>query len=204
MNIGSTRKKRAYKLAANNIGLNADADALIRYLDGQDSDLNPKMQEIMDRVVETKALILQHGSYPRVVNLLKKIHGYSEATAYRDIRLVEKVIGNLLRASKDVKRAIAEEMILKTKELAEKTADSRGMAACDKNYITLHALDKEDTELPDLSNFEFHTIVVAVIPEQVGLNPPTDEELASEFDDWCAKNVEDIDYEEEEEVEDAG
>lgn len=188
-----------YQLSADNIGLNADADELIRYLDGQSSNLSPKAEEMLERVIETKALIMEHKTYARVVKIIRKIRGCSLATAYRDIALVEKVIGNLVRASKDVKRAIAEEMILKSKELAISAGDTRSLAAIDKNYMQLHQLDEEDAELPDLSAFEPHQIIVAVIPDQVGIDPPDDDELESRFQNWVGGQAEDIDYEEDEE-----
>ncbi len=185
-----------YSFTADRIGLNSDADELIRYLDGQDSEISQKAEDMLQRVIETRALIMEHKTYSRVVKILRKIHGYSLATAYRDISLTEKVLGNLVRASKDVKRAIAEEMILKSKELAISRNDTRSLAAIDKNYILLHQLDKDDPELPDLSTFEFHPIIVAVIPEQVGVDPPDPQELETRFENWIGQDIEDVEFEE--------
>lgn len=179
-----------HKLPADNLGLNADADELIRYLDGQKHELSAKAEQMLERVVKARALIMKHKTYHRVAKILQKTEGYSLATAYRDIALVEKVLGNLVRASKDVKRAIAEEMILKSKELAIAAGDTRSLAGIDKNYIQLHQLDKDEAELPDLSSFDFHPIIVAIIPEQVGINPPPEDELEKQFANWLPHSTE--------------
>ncbi len=190
------RKRRAFAFPADKLGLNADADELIRYLDGHDSAISDKMEEMLQRVVETKALILEHKTYGRTVKILKKVHGYSESTAWRDIKLVERVIGNLVRASKDVKRAIAEEMILQSKELAIRNDDTKALAAIDANYIKLHQLDKEDPEELDASHYDFSTILFAVIPDQVGVDPPNDDELMERFRNWLPNNSSETNYEE--------
>lgn len=192
-------------LSAENLGFQTEAQRLIDYLEGKkvlthkkahkedEPMLSEHLAEKLDRVITTRSLIMEHKIYSRVARVLEKTYNYSQATAYRDIRLTELVFGNLVRASKDMKRAIAEEMIIQSRDLAIAKEDTRSLAAIDKNYIALHGLDKEEGELPDLSSFEFQPIIVAVIPEQVGYKPPKEEDLRQRFSDWAG--AEDVDFE---------
>lgn len=81
------------------------------------------------------------------------------------------------------KKAIEEigrlnEKLTKTRNLLisdrEKMIDRKqvkSLPATTRNYILLHGLDREDSEMPDLSDFEWRMNIIAILPEQVGLNP---------------------------------
>ena len=124
-----------------------------------------------------------------------KTFGYSEISAYRDMRHTNLIFGPVLTATKEMKRAIAEEMIRQDRELAIKKDDIRSLSATTTNYMKLHQLDKDDAEMPDVSAFVFHQNIIAVLPGQVGINPVSEDKLLESIDEWIS-NTEDVGHEE--------
>lgn len=173
------------------IGIRTDADKLIAHLSGEvDVKLSDKETELLERVISMKSLLLTHKRSEKAIAMFMESQDVSRATAYRVMRLLNQVFGNLLNVSRDVKRAIAEMMIQEDRELAKAEKDSAAMTRSTANYIKLHALDKEDSDLPDMSKFEQHTLLVAVLPEQVGVNPPSDEEILNRLSDFWNNQAE--------------
>lgn len=208
----SKRKRNKPAVKTDLLGYEYEADRLIRYLQGEtvlhhkethkedEPMVPPKLQEKLDRVIQTRAFLMEHRTVQKVVEMLQGYYHYSMASAYRDVKLCEKVFGNLLQSSKDTKRQIAEEMILESRKLAIENKDTKSLAAIDKNYIQLHNLDKEDSDIPDLSNFQFQPIIVAIEPGQVGLDPPDPSELEEKYQEWMGAEY--TDFEELEEDQD--
>lgn len=190
----SSGKKQKTSLAE--YGFRTDAEKLIAYLQAEIQEINNKDKEKLHRVMTLKSLLFEHHSSSKVIPMHMKAFDVSEATAWRDLRLVDLIFGPMERVSKDMRRAIAERMILKTRELAELRKDIATMQRCDLNYIKLYNLDKEDAELPDLSNFDFHPLIVAVLPEQVGINPLPDDEIAEKLNSWWQKQAQDVEFNE--------
>lgn len=178
-------------------GIKTDAELIIEYMQSDVDDisermkLSPRLQEKLERIITAKSLLLQHKFANKVQRMLVNTYGYSEITAMRDIQLMGKVFGPLLRVGKDLKRAVAEEMIRQDRELAIELKDARSAVAATANYMKLNLLDKEDEELMDMSNFEFRMNIIAVMPQQVGINPPSEDELISVVDGW----IENVDFE---------
>lgn len=179
-------------------GLLTDSEKLIAYLQGEitKDELNATDHEKLMRVVTTHSLLFEHKAKRKVVEMHINTFGRSEATAWRDIRLVEMIYGPLQRSNKDLKRAMAEEMILSTRDLAKLRKDTRTMSACDNNFIKLHGLDREDPELPDLTQFEQHIVLAAFAPEQVGTEQISEEDLLKRVDRFLASSAKDVEFEE--------
>jgi hypothetical protein len=193
-------KRQLTKHKVDHLGFNTDAEKIIGYLDGSfpKSALKAKLVEKVDRIVQAKAWLFEFKFQSKVVEMMINHYQYSEVTAYRDLRLMERVFGPLLRMSKDLKRALADEMIRQDRELAITNKDTKALGASTRNYILLHQLDKEDPELPDLSNFDFHPIIMAVLPEQVGQDPPSEDELLDKVSDWWESQSEEAQIEDDE------
>ena len=189
-------KRTLVKHSAKTLGFKTDAEMLVGYLQGEltEEDLLPSIKEKLQKVLVCKALLLEHLFIPKVLPILIKLYG-SESTAYRIIRLTEKVIGPLHKAIEDVKRAIAESMIMQDREMAKQLRNPIASSASTNNFMKLYGLDRSDPEMPDTSNFEFHTLIIAVMPSQVGINPPEDEILMKQYKDWTNSAVEDIEHE---------
>jgi len=190
-----SKQLRRHKV--DHLGFNSTAERIIEYLQGASDKLKPKEKEQLERITVAKSLLLEHKFQSKVVKMLKHTYDYTEITAYRDLKLMERVYGPLLNMNRDLKRAIAEEMIQQDRQLAIQLKDAKAMSQSTRNFIQLHQLDKEEVELPDLSYFDFQPIIMAVLPEQVGQNPPDEKELLQRVNDWFEDNSEDA-----EEVED--
>lgn len=173
------------------LGIRTDADKILAHLSGQvEVSLSPKEMELLNRVITLKSLLLKYKRSEKAISVFMETEGVSRATAYRDMGLLNQIFGNLLNVSRDVKRAIAEMMIQEDRKLAKKEKDSAALTRSTANYIKLHALDKEDSDLPDMSKFEQHTLLVAILPEQVGVNPPSDDELLNRLSEFWTSQAE--------------
>jgi len=186
----------------NTNGLNIDAERLLMYLqtDGDDiperEELTPHLKNKLQRITQAKSWLFEHKSQRKVAKMMANFYGYHEVTAYRDLALMQKVFGPVMNMSKEMKRAVAEEMILQDREMAKAKKDVKALNMTTANYIKLHQLDKQDPELPDVSEFEIPQLILAVLPEQVGQQPPSDDELLDRVSDWFQEQSEDVSYDE--------
>ena len=176
-----------------------DAEKILGHLEGHfpKEKLGAKVQEKMERIIQAKSWLLEHKFQQKVITLMVNLYGYSEITAYRDLKLMSRVFGPVMQMHKELKRAIADKMIEDTWVLAEEKKDFKTQNLLIKNYILLHQLDKEEAELPDLSNYEFQPVIIAVLPEQVGQNPPDENELNKRLSSWWEGRSEEVNAEEE-------
>gem|GEM_PF-4015664 len=176
-----------------------DADRILAHLQGEVGfeKLPVKTREKLDRITQARAWMLEHKFTSKVVDLLVGQYGYSQVTAYRDINLMSRIFGPFMKVHKDLKRAVAERMIEESWKQAIEAKDKKAQAALIKNYIILNQLDQDDPELPDLSNFDFQPIIMAVLPEQVGQNPPDEEEILQRLSQWFDSQAEDVEVEDE-------
>jgi hypothetical protein len=183
------------------VGVKTDAERIIAYMQADVDDiheremLSPKMQEKLNRIITAKSLLLQHKFPHKVISMLEKEYGYSLASANRDFKLMNQVFGPLLTMTRDMRKVVAEEMIRQDREMALQRKDLKGMSMSTSNYIRLHGLDKDEAELPDLSKFEFHQNIIAVMPEQVGVNPLPEEQLLEKVAEWIGNDTQDIAHE---------
>ena len=179
-------------------GFSTDAEKILGYLEGRypKSELNRKVLEKLERIIQAKSWLLEHKFQHKVVELMVQFYEYSEITAYRDLKLMSRVFGPVMQVHKDLKRAIADKMIEETWKDAADKKDLKAQNQLIKNYIALHQLDKDDPELPDLSSYEFQPVIIAVLPEQVGQNPPNEEELSDRLSSWFQDQSEEVESEE--------
>lgn len=179
-------------------GFQTDADRLLSYLTGEieENSLLPSELKKLEEVITMKSLLLEHKRVSKAIEIWKADTCKSDSSAYRCLNLCNAIFGKILAVSRDLKRAIAEEMINYDREIATAEKDAIALTRSTANFIKLHGLDREDGDLPDLKHFDAHTILVAILPEQVGINPPPDEELLSRIKGFYSKNAEDIDHEE--------
>lgn len=192
------KRKALRKHDAKPLGFKTDAEKLIACLQGdvKETALSVKLTEKLERVITCKSLLFEHKFTSKVVEMLISTYKYSQVSAYRDIKLTTLVFGPILKSTKEMKRAIAEEMIRQDREMAIAKKDISGLNSSTANFIKLHQLDKEEVDLPDLGAFEFHQNIIAVLPEQVGVHPVGNEELLQNLEDWISHRTEDISHEE--------
>lgn len=181
-------------------GLNTDAERLMLYLQHDVDDiperekLSPHLKQKLERISQAKSWLFEHKSQAKVAKMMANHYQYHEVTAYRDLALMARVFGPVMNMAKEMKRAVAEEMILQDREMAKAKKDVKALNMTTSNYIKLHNLDKQDPEIPDVSDFEIPQLILAVLPEQVGQQPPSDEELLERVSDWFKEQSEDVTY----------
>lgn len=183
------------------MGVKTDAERLIEWLQTDVDDIHPRMeltptlQQKLERITTAKSLLLQHKFVHKVQRMLMKHYSYTIASAMKDLNLMNQVFGPLMQVTRDMRKVIAEEMIRQDRDMALEMKDTKALNMTTSNYIKLYGLDKDDADLPDFSKFEFHQNIIAVLPEQVGINPPEEEQLIQKVQDWIDNNTDDIDHE---------
>lgn len=116
---------------------------------GDVKGLKPEWKQMWDKVLLIDGIIRQ---YPSSKDQLQKMREHPELQElsrtqlwrYRDA--TQELIGHTETSKKKYQRLIADELIQKGFELAERVDDSRLFADMVKQYIKLHALDVHDDD----------------------------------------------------------
>jgi hypothetical protein len=159
------------------------------------NQLTPALHVKLERIITAKSLLLQHKFVPKVQKMLMHQYGYTIGSAITDLNLCYQVFGPIMHITREMRRVIADEMIRQDRDLAVELKDVKALNQATANYIKLHQLDKDEAELPDVSHFTFHQNIIAVLPEQVGINPVSEDELLKRVGEWLSKDAENTDYE---------
>ena len=188
--------------SGNNIsvrGFKSETEKLLDHFMGVKVDLLKRERDKADIILEVKGLLITHRIASKVVDIIVATHNVHQNTAYKYIRQTEQIFGKFNKAVKEFKRIIAEEMLLETRRICIAKKDTKGLNSNDANYIKLFGLDKEDPDIPNYEEIQFHQNIIAFIPEQMSENPPDEDELmlkANEMLDKLANEAIDVDYEE--------
>jgi hypothetical protein len=183
------------------LGVRTDAERIIAFLQSDVDDvhernqLTPALHVKLERIITAKSLLLQHKFVPKVQKMLMHQYGYTIGSAITDLNLCYQVFGPIMHITREMRRVIADEMIRQDRDLAVELKDVKALNQATANYIKLHQLDKDEAELPDVSHFTFHQNIIAVLPEQVGINPVSEDELLKRVGEWLSKDAENTDYE---------
>ena len=144
---------------------------------GDVKGLKPEWKQMWDKVLLIDGIIRQ---YPSSKDQLQKMREHPELQElsrtqmwrYRDA--TQELIGHTETSKKKYQRLIADELIQKGFDLAEKVEDSRLFADMVKQYIKLHALDVHDDDgaaRPE-PNANILVIVQDGKPRTIDLNRP--------------------------------
>lgn len=119
-------------------------------------ELTEKEVELRDRWQQCWLLLCNGRTPEKVVRFMIKIYDISRSQAYMDIRQATKMFGEVIKTSKDSKRAIYEGYANKIYHLALRK-DPPDLDQANKalaNMIKLSGLDENDPDLPDFSKLE--------------------------------------------------
>ncbi len=113
--------------------------------------VNPLMLERLHRIRGLYAFWLQYPnkSTKDIVQQDIDLFKVSQSKAYEDVRLVQKLLGDIQAMTKDFARWRFNQMNERHVLMAERDRDHRAIALLEKNYIKANQLDKEDT--PDMA-----------------------------------------------------
>lgn len=113
--------------------------------------VNPLMLERLHRIRGLYAFWLQYPnkSTKAIVQQDIDLFKISQSKAYEDVRLVQKLLGDIQAMTKDFARWRFNQMNERHVLMAERDRDHRAIALLEKNFIKANQLDKEDT--PDMA-----------------------------------------------------
>jgi hypothetical protein len=113
-------------------------------------------------------LLLCNGRTPeKVVRFMNRICGIGRSQAYTDIRNASKLFGEVVKTSKDSKRALYEGFANKIYQMAlhKNPPDLDNANKALKNMIDLSGLNESDPDLPDFSKLEPSQFIINLPPE---------------------------------------
>lgn len=149
--------------------------------------LTHEQEHIRERWEKAWFLLFRNRSQKQVVDLMEKLFKISKATAYDDVRQAMALFSNPQEQMKNAKRLIAEEGILRTIKLAEKSGDLEAANKGWDKYIKLNQLDKPDVADAEKMRKQVPAQVIIVAKET---------ELKKMVQDMQEKLADDIEYEE--------
>ena len=79
-----------------------------------------------------------------IVLEIERRYSVSKSTAYEDIRIIKRLLGDLAKTTKDYHRYKFCQMIDETFDMAKRIKDARAMGAASNYYAKYTQLDKED------------------------------------------------------------
>lgn len=130
-----------------------------------ESDLTSHVREKLLRVRAVYAQLLEgKGTYQIVTNLTTE-HSVSQAQAYRELNLTEKLFGKVRKSNKAIKRQIAENMALEAYRIAKEAKDAKVMASAAKAYIDATGCAIDDPEMPDFEKIQPSINIITVSDE---------------------------------------
>lgn len=137
----------------------------LSYDELREQKVNPLMLERLHRIRGLYAFWLQYPNKTKaeVVQQDTALFKVSQSKAYEDVQLVEILLGDIQRMTKDFARWRFNMMNERHIRDAERAKDWRAVASLEKNFIKANQLDKEDT--PEIAFDE-------IVPLQI---EPTDD-----------------------------
>ena len=141
-----------------------DYQVLYDHLSGkiEEEQLTAHQLEKLHRIRACYGFLLSAKSTFFTIGSLIKTFQISQSQAYRDLRLTEKLFGEIRKSNKAIKRQIAENMALETYRMAKIMGDFRGMNSATKNYIDATGCNIDDPELPDFEKMRPSVNVIMV------------------------------------------
>lgn len=109
---------------------------------------------------------------PREIALyLMQEYNIEKSMAYDDLRMVQDVMGNINRASKDWHLYRFNQMVERAYEIAEKKGDSDAMTKAAAAYGRYNQLDKEDPSEFPWDEIKPQSFIITSDPSVIGIKP---------------------------------
>lgn len=155
------------------LNTHSDVEKIVTYLQSGDNDviLSEPLQKILKRYRFCADLIKQHGSRLKVVPMLIREFGISEAQAYRDFQDTTYVFGSTPRSSKDFYLDMLLGNIVETRNKAIAKEDFKSAASCDKNMLVAIQEYFKDQSIP-WDKVQPPNLTFGFFPELTNVNIP--------------------------------
>ena len=128
--------------------------------------LTEKDEEIRKRLESAFSMLCNHRGPMKVARLMVRIHGISEAQAFRDIKAASSLFGEVIPSEQKAQKHILYELAMDTYHLAKKTGNINQMNRAIANLADITGIKRDIPDLPDFSKFKPHDYTVGV-PEEV-------------------------------------
>lgn len=134
----------------------------------------------------------------KIVAELRKRYHVGQNIAYRDLRIVKHLLGELNKASKDYARYKFTCMVEKAFDLAERRNDAKAMAAAAAAYARYNKLDKEDPEDLGFDKIAPQSFEMTDDPTVAGFKriPNVREKIRKMIDELGTAEIEEVKFEE--------
>jgi len=133
-----------------------------------------------------------------IVAELELRYKVSKSTAYEDIRIIKRLLGDLAKTTKDYHRYKFCQMIDETYEMAKRIKDARAMGAAANYYGKYTQLDKEDILDKGYDKIVVQPFEPTDDPSVLGIKaiPNIREKIKSKIQQYWSEDIEDVEFEE--------
>lgn len=132
-----------------------------------------------------------------IVSELERRYSVSKSTAYEDIRIIKRLLGDLAKTTKNYHRYKFCQMIDETFDMAKRTKDARAMGAAANYYAKYTQLDKEDILDKGYDKIIVQPFEPTDDPTVLGIKPIPNvrEKIKSKIEQYWSDDIEDVDFE---------
>jgi hypothetical protein len=131
-----------------------------------------------------------------IVDFLLSKNDINKSQAYEDVRLIQELLGNINKASKDWHRFKFNSMVMKAYEVAEKKQDADAMQKAANTYAKFNQLDKEDANALPWEEIVPQTFVPSNDPSLLGIKPiPNINKKIADLKKKYENDIEDVTFE---------
>ena len=158
---------------------------------------------IQQRLIRLRDMYNYWLQFPRkkdleIVGELELRYKVSKSTAYEDVRLIKRLLGDLAKTTKDYHRYKFCQMIDETYEMAKRIKDARAMGAAANYYGKYTQLDKEDILDKGYDKIIVQPFEPTDDPTVLGIKPIPNvrERIKSKIQQYWSDDIEDVEFEE--------
>lgn len=172
------------------------------------ADLDEMSADGLPEVIQQRLLRLRDMynfwlQFPRkkdleIVAELELRYKVSKSTAYEDIRIIKRLLGDLAKTTKDYHRYKFCQMIDEAYEMAKRIKDARAMGAAANYYGKYTQLDKEDILDKGYDKIVVQPFEPTDDPSVLGIKaiPNIREKIKSKIQQYWSEDIEDVEFEE--------
>lgn len=158
---------------------------------------------IQQRLIRLRDMYNYWLQFPRkkdleIVGELELRYKVGKSTAYEDIRIIKRLLGDFAKTTKDYHRYKFCQMIDETYEMAKRIKDARAMGAAANYYGKYTQLDKEDILDKGYDKIIVQPFEPTDDPTVLGIKPIPNvrERIKSKIQQYWSEDIEDVDFEE--------
>lgn len=158
---------------------------------------------IQQRLIRLRDMYNYWLQFPRkkdleIVQELEYRYKISKSSAYDDVHIIKRLLGDLAKTTKDYHRYKFCQMIDETFEMARRIKDARAMGAAANYYGKYTQLDKEDILDKGYDKIIVQPFEPTDDPTVLGIKPIPNvrDRIKSKIQQYWSDDIEDVDFEE--------